>query len=124
MRISDWSSDVCASDLIADPERRQQQLRHRSDIQDMTGTISGKRQQRLRFEMKFMVVIILDDSEPELACKVQQPKPALGTQRNGGRELVVRSNEHSAHRIAAAGPLDRFDVDHVERQSTTLNFSH
>src|SRR3546814_6321979 len=49
---------------IADPERRQQQLRHRSDIQDMTGTISGKRQQRLRFEMKFMVVIILDDREP------------------------------------------------------------
>src|SRR3546814_15796020 len=90
MRISDWSSDVCASDLIADPERRQQQLRHRSDIQDMTGTISGKRQQRLRFEMKFMVVIILDDREPELACKVQQPKPALGRseERRVGKECV------------------------------------
>src|SRR3546814_14779936 len=79
----------------------------------MTGTISGKRQQRLRFEMKFMVVIILDDREPELACKVQQPKPALGPQRNGGRELVVRRHEHRAHRLAAAGPLDRFDVDPV-----------
>src|SRR3546814_5429034 len=63
--------------------------------------------------MKFMVVIILDDREPELACKVQQPKPALGPQRNGGRELVVRRHEHRAHRIAAAGPLDRFDVDPV-----------
>src|SRR3546814_9723372 len=85
MRISDWSSDVCSSDL---PECGKQQLRHRPDIEDMAGTISRERQQRLRFEVEFMVVIILDDREAELPREIEEPQAPFGPQRNGGRTLV------------------------------------
>ena len=79
----------------------------------MARAVAGHRQQRLRFEVKFVIVIVLDDREAELVRELEQAQAALGTKRNGRGKLVVRRHENRAHRVAAAGVLDRVDVDPV-----------
>jgi len=87
---------------VPDTKARQQQLRHRADIDSAARRIACDRQQRLLFEMKFVIVIVFDHRETELARKIEEPQAALRRQRYRRRELVVWRQVKRADLVFAA----------------------
>src|SRR3546814_3756772 len=97
MRISDWSSDVCSSDL--------------ADVERPCRRVARQRPQRLRFKMILMIVIIFDDRDSVMAREVEKLQPPFGPKRYGGRKLVVRRNKDRADGVALAQSLHFLDID-------------
>src|SRR3546814_8481400 len=119
MRISDWSSDVCSSDLIRAPG----QVRSVQDIGDIiVGTAQGERPIRIR-----------DVAQVELGRELR-----TGAATENGREVVLGTvfmliGENSRAVSLAVGekmeeinrtlPEGVHDIT-VDRKSTRLNSSH
>src|SRR3546814_1516046 len=87
MRISDWSSDVCSSDLIA---RGGDEMRHRGDILIMreSGVERGGRLDQM-----------LDDLTLVGGAKLALPEREVRGERGEHRELAgegLRSEEHTS----------------------------
>ena len=98
------ADDVGSGGDITDPQARQQEFRHRADIDRPARRITCHRQQRLLLEMKLVVVVILDYGEAELTCQIQQPQSPLRRERNGCRKLMMRRQVKSADLVLAAKP--------------------
>ena len=63
--------------------------------------------------MKFVIVVVLDDGEAELARQIEKPQAPLRRQRHRGRELMMRREIERAHFVLAAKPLDIGDIQSV-----------
>src|SRR3546814_1251566 len=110
MRISDWSSDVCSSDL--DPgvawgtgERDQPVLGKRLDLGPERG------------EMDAAIDRERGDAAGPRLLREQRPSPLEG-------ELRETAARIDAHQPGCAGGDARLGVEHPDRKSTRLNSSH
>src|SRR3982074_2983874 len=61
--------------------------------------------------MEFVVIVVLDHGEPELARQIEQTQPAVRWQSDGRGKLMVRSQKDRAHLVRPAHPLDLVHVD-------------
>src|SRR3546814_2000878 len=100
MRISDWSSDVCSSDLVCD-------IDHFKTINDAHGHALGDR-----------VIVALARILMEFA-----PADAI-TARFGGEEFIMFLPDADAARAATTANDIRESVAREDRKSTRLNSSH
>src|SRR3546814_7391752 len=111
MRISDWSSDVCSSDLISPPQARRSVL-PRTDLRDAHAGRRGRAQAHL------VALTALGVSNSRPANPTLPPPPSGGEDRRTGPPYAVRNGvpderrRHHARRTRA------------DRKSTRLNYSH
>src|SRR3546814_4303346 len=114
MRISDWSSDVCSSDLIADQR-----------VRPVDGSVLRDRTCRDAFREEHRLVAALVVIERRAAAAQIRPR-AIGT-------LARPGEDHRAHRIVGVALVERRDDlqhhlggegVHPDRKSTRLNSSH
>src|SRR3546814_8932175 len=85
MRISDWSSDVCSSDLLAGLER---EARMQHIIDQITRTTFGKRSEKLSEDQLALAFDDLDVARAELE--------ALGEQAAGQKKERARRESGTA----------------------------
>src|SRR3546814_3116406 len=117
MRISDWSSDVCSSDLPREPAPREK-------VDDFQRLLQGKREQR----------------EPRLPTQPEEARQPQQAARREGQQAPTRQQEDAAiagHRQASERYGDDPALRHrddtggtqaqqtlEDRKSTRLNSSH
>src|SRR3546814_6001857 len=107
MRISDWSSDVCSSDLMLDPRRRIFVAAHVGLVRQ------------------------LEEGEDIAAARVEE-YVHIGVVRAGRRHMILGKGGGVGHAEHPLVPLDRLlrvpaaigGVVDPDRKSTRLNSSH
>src|SRR3546814_6081383 len=115
MRISDWSSDVCSSDLLEHPESAGWR----------SGSIHTGKPETRSLNMEATTVAIVTGASRGLGQAL-----ALGLLQPGTRLMTVaRSHDEAldAHAKASGCPLQQVQTDlanPADRKSTRLNSSH
>src|SRR3546814_7100863 len=114
MRISDWSSDVCSSDLLFDILRRRQQIAFGTLGQQLRGVSvdldAGGLQSRVEPRRKLLAL-----DRPDIdagAGGIERLEPT-----GFALALVERTADHNQQRVA-------LQLRGQDRKSTRLNSSH
>src|SRR3546814_5974026 len=135
MRISDWSSDVCSSDLAVDVDPAA--FEYPVLIVDRQARPGGER--RADFPVARHDEFLAPPVEQEIACPPRRPRsrddrPGIAQpdiaerldeylhtriDERGGDVRLPRIVDHQPHLFAAAAV-----VDGIDRKSTRLNSSH
>src|SRR3546814_15070010 len=86
MRISDWSSDVCSSDLLAVAQDR---MLAQAEAGADAGAVDRRLEQRLAQAVAFRIVVVGE----ALPVGVTIDADGLAAQRHGSEQHVARSEE-------------------------------
>src|SRR3546814_2549331 len=110
MRISDWSSDVCSSDLVAAADRGDADTAAaRSELADQRRDDPGSACAHRMADGDASAIAVGDPSYPLGAAFIAVAEQQRADQRRRSECLV---------------DLDRIDLIDVDRKSTRLNSSH
>src|SRR3546814_3934189 len=95
MRISDWSSDVCSSDLLHVLPRGFHRIRH-------YGVLAGSNRKASLERVRSLLAVAPPpgDDEPEEIVDIRPPCPCCG-----GRMVVVETFERWQHPRAPPSPI-------------------
>src|SRR3546814_3017215 len=107
MRISDWSSDVCSSDLLP------QGMRHDQDVGEQNGAVETETAERLKSHLVRRIAVVDEVEEPAL----------LGSKRPVFREIAARLAHQPDRRFSRISAIHGLEERQV-RKSTCLNSSH
>src|SRR3546814_3876618 len=113
MRISDWSSDVCSSDLLAQSHRRAHQL-----AADVDFGVANLFAQRDRPALVLVAAIGLDAGVKQIADRLQHRI------RKGHVQMAAAAFEFDLELADEDDLARRDEVGEVDRKSTRLNSSH
>src|SRR3546814_1428413 len=107
MRISDWSSDVCSSDLLVGERQRQQVVELAAAVAAGAQVLAVDRD----------VVRVEEASQPVQEGLVEFGRPAQGQRQAVAGQRVARGEfgERFAKRAADADPVLRRGFEEVER---------
>src|SRR3546814_11204864 len=96
MRISDWSSDVCSSDLAQDEQQNgRMSNRMAGKVALVTGAASGLGAAQARLFAKEGAKVVVADMNVEMGNKV-----VAEVKESGGEALFVRVGVTAAARVA------------------------
>src|SRR3546814_4377042 len=112
MRISDWSSDVCSSDLKGQPTEQPRQHTHRQEEAGPAGDPACPVERRTAARHDAMNVRVM--------MQVLAPRMEHGDEADLGAEML-RVGRDPAQRLGRRPEQDGVDGD---RKSTRLNSSH